>query len=210
MGSFDIKFYSIKFYILDHDFSGTAGSAKKPLGGTIKSVSEEVEEELRRKQRLAERQARQAKNENTAHLVERIALDLDQLDINEAVEMAANAVVSNNQSEDQCHQFKNDHEDGGGYQKVPSNEQCDDENTSDEDSAGFPNQGEELEHNNRVSQSQIGLQRMSEGKHLENENMSVVQALASGVEVAASDGGKVRKNSNIVLKYTILNIFDFR
>ena len=177
-------------YGLDHDFSGTAGSAKKPLGGTIKSVSEEVEEELRRKQRLAERQARQAKTENTAHLVERIALDLDQLDINEAVEMAANAVVSNNQSEDQCHQFKNDHEDGGGYQKVPSNEQCDDENTSDEDSAGFPNQGEELEHNNRVVRSQIG---MSEGKHLENKNMSVVQALASGVEVAASDGGKVRK-----------------
>ena len=193
-------------YTLDHDFSGTAGSAKKPLGGTIKSVSEEVEEELRRKQRLAERQARQAKNENTAHLVERIALDLDQLDINEAVEMAANAVVSNSQSEDQCHQFKNDHEDGGGYQKVPSNEQCDDENTSDEDSAGIPNQGEELEHNNRVTQ--IGLQRMSEGKQLENENMSVVQALASGVEVAASDGGKVRKNSNIVLKDTILN--DFR
>ena len=197
-------------YTLDHDFSGTAGSAKKPLGGTIKSVSEEVEEELRRKQRLAERQARQAKTENTAHLVERIALDLDQLDINEAVEMAANAVVSNNQSEDQCHQFKNDHEDGGGYQKVPSNEQCDDENTSDEDSAGFPNQGEELEHNDRVTQSQIGLQRMSEGKQLENENMSVVQALASGVEVAASDGGKVRKNSNIVLKDTILNSFDFR
>ena len=191
MGSFDIKFYSIKFYILDHDFSGTAGSAKKPLGGTIKSVSEEVEEELRRKQRLAERQARQAKNENTAHLVERIALDLDQLDINEAVEMAANAVVSNNQSEDKCHQFKNDHEDGGGYQKVPSNEHCDDESTSDEDSAGVPNQGEELEHNNRVTQSQIG---MSEGKQLENKNMSVVQALASGVEVAASDGGKVRKS----------------
>ena len=194
-------------YGLDHDFSGTAGSAKKPLGGTIKSVSEEVEEELRRKQRLAERQARQAKNENTAHLVERIALDLDQLDINKAVEMAANAVVSNNQSEDQCHQFKNDHEDGGGYQKVPSNEHCDDESTSDEDSAGVPNQGEELEHNNRVTQSQIG---MSEGKQLENENMSVVQALASGVEVAASDGGKVRKKSNIVLKYTILSIFDFR
>ena len=182
-------------YGLDHDFSGTAGSAKKPLGGTIKSVSEEVEEELRRKQRLAERQARQAKNENTAHLVERIALDLDQLDINEAVEMAANAVVSNNQSEDQCgSMFKNDHEDGGGYQKVPSNEHCDDESTSDEDSAGsVPNQGEELEHNSRVTQSQIGLQRMSEGKQLENENMSVVQALASGVEVAASDGGKVRK-----------------
>ena len=189
LGSFDIKFYSIKFYILDHDFSGTAGSAKKPLGGTIKSVSEEVEEELRRKQRWAERQARQAKNENTAHLVERIALDLDQLDINEAVEMAANAVVSNNQSEDQ---FKNDHEDGGGYQKVPSNEHCDDESTSDEDSAGsVPNQGEELEHNNRVTQSQIG---MSEEKQLDNKNMSVVQALASGVEVAASDGGKVRKS----------------
>ena len=180
-------------YGLDHDFSGTAGSAKKPLGGTIKSVSEEVEEELRRKQRLAERQARQAKNENTAHLVERIALDLDQLDINKAVEMAANAVVSNNQSEDQCgSMFKNDHEDGGGYQKVPSNEHCDDESTSDEDSAGsVPNQGEELEHNNRVTQSQIG---MSEGKQLENKNMSVVQALASGVEVAASDGGKVRKS----------------
>ena len=196
-------------YTLDHDFSGTAGSAKKPLGGTIKSVSEEVEEELRRKQRLAERQARQAKNENTAHLVERIALDLDQLDINEAVEMAANAVVSNNQSEDQCHQFKNDHEDGGGYQKVPSNEDRDDED-SDEDSAGILIR-EELEHNNRVTQSQIGLQRMSEGKQLENENMSVVQALASGVEVAASDGGKVRKKSNIVLKYTILSILsDFR
>ena len=180
-------------YGLDHDFSGTAGSAKKPLGGTIKSVSEEVEEELRRKQRWAERQARQAKNENTAHLVERIALDLDQLDINEAVEMAANAVVSNNQSEDQCgSMFKNDHEDGGGYQKVPSNEHCDDESTSDEDSAGsVPNQGEELEHNNRVTQSQIG---MSEGKQLENKNMSVVQALASGVEVAASDGGKVRRS----------------
>ena len=193
MGSFDIKFYSIKFYILDHDFSGTAGSAKKPLGGTIKSVSEEVEEELRRKQRLAERQARQAKTENTAHLVERIALDLDQLDINEAVEMAANAVVSNNQSEDQCgSMFKNDHEDGGGYQKVPSNEHCDDESTSDEDSAGsVPNQGEELEHNNRVTQSQIG---MSEENQLDNKNMSVVQALASGVKVAASDGGKVRKS----------------
>ena len=127
---------------------------------------------------MAERQARQSKNENTANLVERIALDLDQMDLNEAVEMAANAVVSNNQQED-CQPYTDGENNGGGYQQIPTNEHEDEENTSDEDYDG--NQ-ERVDPGDRDS---------PKNKNEDEQNISVVQALASGVEVAPSEGGKV-------------------
>ena len=169
------------------------GSTKRPVGGTIKSASEEEEEERRRRQRLVERQARQNKNENTANIVERIALDLDQMDLNEAVEMAANAVVSNNQQDD-CQQFADDDDNGGGYQQVPPNEHEDDENTSDEEFDRDERDGDDLEDFTCEGDSQTGEghgMRKSKNKFEDEQNMSVVQALASGVEVAASEGGKV-------------------
>ena len=116
-------------------------------------------------------------------------MDLDQLDINEAVEMAANAVVSTNQQDD-CQQFENNHDSNGGYQKVPPNEH-DDENTSDEDSIGGEENGGDLENNCEGINEAEG-SGISRNHNFENQNMSVVQALASGVEVAASEGGKVR------------------
>ena len=164
------------------------GSAKKPQGGTIKSAAEEEQEENRRRQRLAEREARQSKNENAAHLVERIALDLDQIDLNEAVEMAASAVVSKHG--DDGSQFENGTEKtGGGYQRIPVDEHDEDDATSDDDSVGRGGNKKCLENNIDDNENKIDIHKNK--SDTEGQNISVVQALASGVEVAASEGGKV-------------------
>ena len=185
--------YSISIFVLIFFSSGLVGSAKRPIGGTIKSASEEEEEERRRSQRLAERQARQNKSDNAANIVERIALDLDQMDLNEAVEMAANAVASNNQEDGQ--QFNEEDEDnGGGYQQVPPTEQEEEDETSDEDSDGEQDgDDDDVEDlgDGDGQQAEGQQRRKSKNLEFEEQNMSVVQALASGVEVAASEGGKV-------------------
>ena len=142
---------------------------------------------------MAERQARQNKSENATNIVERIALDLDQMDLNEAVEMAANAVASNNQEDVQ--QFNEDDEDnGGGYQQLPPTEQEEEDESSDEESECEQDRGdgdvEDLgEGDGQRAEGQQ--RRKSKNLEFEEQNMSVVQALASGVEVAASEGGKV-------------------
>ena len=160
------------------------GSAKKPLGGTIKSVAEEKQEEIRRKQRFAERQARLSKNENATHLVERIALDFDQIDLNEAVEMATNAAVLKH---DDSTQFEKDTEkNGGGYQQILADE---DDVTSDDDSVGRGGNNQCLENTKEAYEEKSDNQTNRNTN--DSKNISVVQALASGVEVAASEGGKV-------------------
>ena len=164
--------------------SGVVGSAKKPHGGTIKSVAEEKQDEIRRKQRIAERQARLSKNENATHLVERIALDLDQIDLNEAVEMATNAAVLKH---DDSTQFEKDTEkNGGGYQQILADE---DDVTSDDDSVGRGGSNQCLENTKEAYEEKSDNQTNRNTN--DSKNISVVQALASGVEVAASEGGKV-------------------
>ena len=103
--------------------------------------------------------------------------------------MAANAVVSTNQ-QDESQPFENNHNSNGGYPKVPPNEH-DDENTSDEDSVGREENGGDLDVNCEGSNESEG-HGICRNNNFESQNMSVVQALASGVEVAASEGGKVR------------------
>ena len=174
--------------------SGVIGAAKRPVGGTIRSATEEEEDEIRRKQRLAERQARQSKNENTAHLVERIALDLDQMDLNEAVEMAANAAVSKNQNDDSTIFENGSDENGGGYKQIPPDEHEGDDITSDEDSIGRGGNKRCLENHSEDREETIE-EKESNRNVNEHENLSVVQALASGVEVAASEGGKYPGNA---------------
>ena len=145
---------------------------------------------------MAERQARQSENENTAHLVERIALDLDQMDLNEAVEMAANAVVSKNQHDDGTEYENISQENGGGYQQIPLDEQEED-GTSDDDSVGrLANKGF-IENIKGTREKEIDEEQAIRNDN-QSQNMSVVQALASGVEVAASEGGKVIFTSVLV------------
>ena len=144
------------------------GSAKKPLGGTIKSVAEEKQEEIRRKQRFAERQARLSKNENATHLVERIALDLDQIDLNEAVEMATNAAVLKH---DDSTQFEKDAEkSGGGYQQILADE---DDVTSDDDSVGRGGNNQCLENEREAFEEQSDNQTNKNTN--DSKNISVVQ-----------------------------------
>ena len=72
----------------------------------------------------------------------------------------------------------------------------DDDNTSDEDSIGREENGGDLDINCEGSNGAEG-HGIRGNTNLESQNMSVVQALASGVEVAASEGGKVRSFLNI-------------
>merc|ERR1712018_934945 len=99
--------------------------------------------------------------------------------------MAANAVVSKNQHGDGTDYENISQENGGGYQQIPLDEQ-EDEGSSDDDSVGrLANKGC-LENSKSTGERELDEKTNTNGN--QSQNMSVVQALASGVEVVASEG----------------------
>lgn len=149
-----IKYYfngSKEGYLKQKPKKAKKGDRKKR--DCIKLASEEEEEAAEKKKMMAATTSTTTTTTKDAHtdLVERIALDLDQLDLAEAVEKVK-------QQLDQSEEHKcesNDDED-------------EDDDDDDEDDV------------------------IVEGS--EEASMSVVQALASGVEVAPSEGGKYPVN----------------